>query len=326
MQSSEPELLNRAKRVVSIKTLLVNRLTEKWIEDHGVASASGLFNVANGDWDSEVLNIVGLELGILAPVISRTEITGRVTRNAAAEFGLTEGIPVVAGSGDGFLANLGSDCEAPARLAVTLGTSAAARQTLNRPVLDLAAGTFCYRADEDAFILGCAGSNGGNILDWGRQILGDLPDAAASEDLPIFIPLLHGERSPDWDPHLTGTWYGLTARHTAADLSRSILEGVIFNLAHFIEIVQQTSGERAADLVLSGNGFLHPLAAPMLASVAGISTWMPQTPGLASLRGAGVCALRALAQPTPAQEVHLIEPLTDANILDRYHEYRRLRK
>jgi sugar (pentulose or hexulose) kinase len=174
-------------------------------------------------------------------------------------------------------------------------------------------------------MLGCAGSNGGNVLDWGRSIFGDPQGAEASESPPIFIPLLHGERSPDWDPNLTGSWHGLTARHTIADLSRSILEGVIFNLAHFIEIVQRTSGEEATGLVLSGNGFLHPMAAPMLAAVSGVSTWMPEAPGLASLRGAGVCALRALAQPAPELRVNIVPPLNDPRIRQRYAEYRRLR-
>src|SRR5262249_3904725 len=52
MQLSDPESLRTAKRVVSIKALLVNRLTGVWIEDHGMASASGLFNISAGDWDS----------------------------------------------------------------------------------------------------------------------------------------------------------------------------------------------------------------------------------------------------------------------------------
>ncbi|PYS40456.1 MAG: hypothetical protein DMG14_10520 [Acidobacteria bacterium] len=325
LRVSDPELFAQAKRVVSVKALLVHQLTGAWIEDHGIASASGLFNITKGDWDSELLDIVGLEPAHLPRITSRTEIVGRLTSNAAAEFGLAAGIPLVAGSGDGFLANMGSDAEVPSKIAVTLGTSAVARQTLTWPVLDLSAGTFCYRADETAYLLGCAGSNGGNVLDWGRRIFGTLKDAEVSEDPPIFIPLLHGERSPDWNPHLTGSWHGLTAHHTAADLSRSILEGVIFNLAHFIEIIQNTSRERATDLVLSGNGFLHPMAAPMLAAVTGISTWMPTTPGLASLRGAGICALRALGQPTPALYVNSVARLNDGKILRRYAEYRRLR-
>src|SRR5262249_29619537 len=152
---------------------------------------------------------------------------------------------------------------------------AVARQTLTRPVLDISAGTFCYRADGDAYLVGCAGSNGGNVLDWGRRLLGDAKETEVIHDPPIFIPLLHGERSPDWNPRLTGSWHGLTAQHTASDLSRSILEGVIFNLASYVEILERTSKEQTTDLVLSGNGFLDPMAAPILASVGGKSTWIP---------------------------------------------------
>ena len=143
--------------------------------------------------------------------------------------------------------------------------------------------------------------------------------------IAVFIPLLHGERSPDWNSQLTGSWHGLTARHTAADLWRSILEGVVFNLAHFVDIVQNTSGIKPSDIVLSGNGFLHPLAAPILAAVVDAAVWMPGQPGLASLRGSGICALRALGAPVPPLKAKSVAPLEDTKIPKRYEQYRNLR-
>ena len=319
------ELFQATREIVSIKALLINRLTGTTVEDRGTASASGLFNVKDGDWDAEILSLIGIERSQLPPLVNRNEIVGSVTSRAASEFGLGKGTLVVAGSGDGFLANVGSGCEDPTKIAVTLGTSAVARQALLQPVLNHSSGTFCYRADASTYLLGCAGSNGGNVLDWGRQNFGNTDDSEVSEDIPIFIPLLHGERSPEWDPLLRASWHGLTAQHTAADLSRSILEGVIFNLAHFIEIVTMTSGEAAARIVLSGNGFLNPLAAPMLAAVAEIPTDLPRAPGLMSLRGAAICALRALALPVPPLHLEEVSPLKQQRLLERYHSYRRLR-
>jgi gluconokinase len=312
------------KRIVSIKAFLIHRLTGTWVEDHGLASASGLYNIKESDWDAELLTAVGLERSQFPDIASRTAIVGRTTA-ATPKFGVPEGVPVINGSGDGFLANVGSDCEVPERLSVTLGTSAVVRQTLQRPVLNVSSGTFCYQADAGAFLLGCAGSNGGNVLDWGRGILGASTGNEGSGNPPIFIPLLHGERSPDWDPGLTGSWYGLTARHNAADLSRSILEGVVFNLAHFVEIVQETSKKKAAELVLSGNGFLDPLAASILAEVVGIPISMPASPGLASLRGAAVCSLRALRQPVPRLKLMPISATPDPAVVKRYGDYRRFR-
>src|SRR5262249_27523477 len=140
MRMTDSELFDRTKRIVSIKVLLLNRLTGAWIEDYGVASASGLFDIHEGDWAGEVLNLVGLDKSYLPRVSSRTEIIGGVGSAPARDFGLPEGVTVVAGSGDGFLANIGSDCEVPSRIAVTLGTSAVARQTLPRPIVDRQAG------------------------------------------------------------------------------------------------------------------------------------------------------------------------------------------
>jgi len=319
------KVLQQARRVVSIKTLLLHHLAGVWIEDHGMASASGLCNISDGQWDTVLLDLIGLNRDYMAPVSSRTQIVGRVTTGGAKRFGILEGALVVNGSGDGFLANIGSDCEVPSRISVTLGTSAVVRQALPRPVLDSLSGTFCYRADENVYILGCAGSNGGNVLDWGRSIFGNL-EAEAAQDIPIFIPLLHGERSPEWNPRLRGSWHGLSAAHTAADLKRSVLEGVIFNLAYFVEIVQQTSAQPASEVVLSGNEFLHPAGPSIFAAVAGVPVWIPSRPGLASLRGAAICALRAIGAPVPPPlRVVQVPPLQDGAVVERYRRYKQLR-
>jgi len=319
-----PNLITQVRRVVSLKTFLAQRLTGVWREDHGMASACGLYNVSHGDWDTTLPGLVGLKPECLPQVSSRARVVGRVTPEGAGDFGIPEGTPVINGSGDGFLANIGSDCETPSRISVTLGTSAVARQTLFQPVLDSRSGTFCYRADENVYVLGCAGSNGGNVLEWGRSLFGD-SEKGAAEDIPIFIPLLHGERSPDWNPRMRGSWHELTAAHTAADLKRSVVEGVVFNLAYFVEIVQRTSGQKADEIVLSGNGFLHRDAAPIFAAVAGVPVWIPSDPGLASLRGAAICALRAVGGPVPPLGASRVDPLQDARIVERYERYKELR-
>jgi gluconokinase len=325
MRLADAGAMRLMKRIVSIKSLLIHKLTGEWAEDHGIASSSGFFNEERRAWDTEILDLLGLSSACFVPVTSRNSIVGRITRAAAIDFGLTESTPVINGTGDGFAANVGSGCETPEKIAVTLGTSAVVRQTMPCPVLEPGAGTFCYVADENAYLLGCAGNNGGNVLDWGRALFGAVTDRQAGPDVPIFIPLLHGERSPEWDPYLTGSWYGLTARHTARDLERSILEGVVFNLACLLEIVQTESSTRASTVVLSGNGFLNPLSAPILAAVAGGSLYMPEQPGLITLRGTAICAVRTLGGSPPELRTRPVAPLEDTKILQRYAAYRRFR-
>ena len=82
------------------------------------------------------------------------DVVGTVTDAGGERFGLTSGTTLVAGSGDGFLANAGSGCTTPNRMAVTLGTSGVARQMVPRPALNASAGTFCYRASLKRFPAG----------------------------------------------------------------------------------------------------------------------------------------------------------------------------
>jgi gluconokinase len=245
---------------------------------------------------------------------------------------MRQGTPVVNGSGDGLLANTGSGCDAPKRLAVTLGTSASSRQTLSQAVLDETAGTFCYKADAGTFVLGCASNNGGNVLNWAAAVLGgldNLPDGNSA--IPVFIPYLYAERSPDWNPGRTGSWHDLTFRHGLSHLRQSVIEGVVFNLANYVEILENTSGIHADQIVLSGNGFLNKTAAAVIASLAPSATLFMSDPGLASLRGAAVVALRGLGHDPHVAieqlvaEAAVIPSSEDENLRSRYRAFKAIR-
>ena len=240
----------------------------------------------------------------------------------------------MAGTGDGILAHTGSGCDQPSRVSVTLGTSSSVRQVLSRPVLNEAAGTFCYRASRGAFLLGCASSNsGGNVLDWARSVLGELPVHCSDRtDLPTFIPLLNGERSPEWDETLTASWHGVKPSHTAADLASAVLDGVVFNLAHYCR--NSRYGHPVNRLAKSScrEAARNAVAAVILASVMESQVLRPRTQGLASLRGAAVCGFQALgieSRPALEQIVAESELIDKSNhsaaIRHRYDRYRQIR-
>ena len=52
---------------------------------------------------------------------------------------------------------------------------------------------------------------------------------------------------------------------------------------------------------------------------------IPSDPGLASLRGAAICALRAVGGPVPPLGASRVDPLQDARIVERYERYKELR-
>ena len=322
----------RGNRVASPKAWLAWELTGSFVEDVGMASASGLLNVHSGKWDPELLGIAGLDSEDVPVVDEPDSIVGRVTEAAASRFGIPSGTTLVAGSGDGFLANIGSGCTGPNRMAVTLGTSGVARQMVPKPSLNARAGTFCYRAASDAFLLGCASSNGGNVLDWARESFGTwATDGSSSPDLPIFFPWMNGERSLEWNPELREHWHGRHERHTGAELSRAVAEGVLFNIAQYVEVVERESGSSSSEIVLSGNGFRDEFLRSLLASILGRELFNPDTAGLASLRGAAVYAWRALGHDASSSLENLLAsaqrvmPRNDPALTERFARFKELR-
>ena len=66
----------------------------------------------------------------------------------------------------------------------------------------------------------------------------------------LFLPYLHGERSPHWNAEAKGVFVGLTMKHTVNDMKRAVMEGCVFNmgLIHNICLLYTsgTSGDKAA--------------------------------------------------------------------------------
>src|SRR5262249_19607003 len=55
----------------------------------------------------------------------------------------------------------------------------------------------------------------------------------------IFLPYLMGERTPHLDANARGVLFGLTGRHTRADVIRAVLEGVAYSLKDSFEIFKK---------------------------------------------------------------------------------------
>jgi xylulokinase len=146
------------------------------------------------------------------------------------------------------------------------------------------------------------------------------------------MPWLKGERSLEWNPELRPIWYGRRPDHTPAELQRSVMEGVLFNLAQYVEVIENSSGVRADQIVLSGNGFLDPAAAPVLAALVSRETLQPESSGLGTLRGSAVCAWRALGYDATAELERLLKtaahvaPVRIPGLDERFARFKQLRQ
>ena len=85
------------------------------------------------------------------------------------------------------------------------------------------------------------------------QMTAEAAQSPAGSQGLFWLPYLMGERTPHLDPLARGGWIGLTAKHTRADLIRSVIEGVSYSQKETLDIVQGL-GSRVDEVRASGGG------------------------------------------------------------------------
>jgi gluconokinase len=172
--------------------------------------------------------------------------------------------------GDGACANLGTKCTSAQNIAVTVGTSAAARICLSLPIgsidsfsdestksITIPPGLFCYRIDARHVLVGGALTDGGSVLEWlshllkldnqemnkcledARNLLPKRYDESLSSAVSetVMIPFLSGERSTGFRTGATGVLMGLTRATTSAHLVESALVGITLRLSAILRLL-----------------------------------------------------------------------------------------
>jgi xylulokinase len=298
----EPEVYAGARWALSPKDWLRARLTGEVHAEPSDASATLLYDVAGDRWDLEVVSALGLDAGLLAPLVPSAALAGRLTAEAGAALGLPAGLPVAAGAGDTAAAALGSGIAARGSeqggdLQLTVGTGAQVIRPRAVPVNRAGAGVHLFRLAAPAgwYQMG-ATLSAGLSLNWVRTVLNASweelyasagPPGAAD---PVFVPHLSGERTPYCDPALRGSWTALTLAADRAALLRSALEGAAFAIRDALDALlggPEPAGERPACLRLAGGGTLAAGWRQLLADVLGVPLYAVDVPA-ASGRGAAL--------------------------------------
>jgi gluconokinase len=269
----EPELTARAVRWCGLKDFVLSRFIGRLVIDTSCASATGLMSLRTLDWHPEALRVAGVSAAALPELVAPTT----VFRLSAPVAGLPAGLPVIAGAGDGPLANLAVGAVRPGTAALSLGTSGALRVAHDEAAVDKDCALFCYGLADGLWVLGGAISNGGVVGQWAAELFGPTPIAqllaeaervAPGADGVIAVPHLLGERAPWWDAAGHGALIGLRREHGRAQLTRALVEGVGYQLAMVRDAVL-AAGAEIAEVRATGGAFRGPLWAEVLAAALG---------------------------------------------------------
>jgi xylulokinase len=283
LRDEEPEHFKQVAHVLLPKDYIRLRLSHEYATDASDASGTLLLDLRRRNWSEEILKALDLPDEWFPPVFESPITAGALGPDVAAELGLPKRIPIAAGGGDNAAAAVGIGVVEEGLISSSIGSSGVlfANTATFEPEPSGRLHAFCHAVPRGYHLLGVTLAAGASLR-WWRAVLesGDGYDSLAelaatappgAEGL-IFLPYLTGERTPHLDPHARGAFFGLTARHGRAHLTRALMEGVVFSLADSLAIMVGL-GISVRQIRVIGGGARSPLWRQIQADVFGMPVY-----------------------------------------------------
>ncbi len=286
-----------ATMFLGIKEWIWHKITGFYEMDYSVASATGMFDIHRNQWNEASLNRIKQTKDKLPALIDTLSV-----RECSNDLLFPKGTKLVIGASDGCLANLGAGAFEDGTIAVTIGTSAAARAVVPKPLLDPKKSTFCYYLTQNHYVVGGGSNNGGIVVEWFVKNFADnnygtffewIDSVPAGADGILCLPYLQGERAPVWDSSAQGVFYGLTMRHSRRHFAKAVMESILLNIKQIIETISTLQQKSFKSVKVGGGSAVSPIVLQLLSDVLGINVHVTQT-SEHSAWGAAVMSMLAL--------------------------------
>lgn len=288
----------------TVDAYLIYRLTGGAVHACDVTNASRtlLYKLglgAAGGWSADMLALLNIPENILPDV-----------RPSAADFGKTDpalfGAPISIFSaiGDQQAALFGQGCLGVGEAKITYGTGAflvantgAVRPASRHKLL----GTVGYDTGK-ARAFGIEGSifNAGTVIQWLRDELGLISDAAASAKMAAalpdngdvyFVPAFTGLGAPHWDAEARGQISGLTRGTRAAHIVRAGLEAAAYQTRELLEAFA-ADGAGVKHLRVDGGMAANDWLMQFIADMCDVPVQRPDYTEMTALGAAGLAGIR----------------------------------
>ena len=270
----------------TIDTWLLWKLTggRLHVTDPSNASRTMLFNLHTGDWDDELLGVLGVPRELLPEVRSSSEVYGETT----AEL-LGQSIRIAGIAGDQQAALFGQNCFSRGLAKNTYGTGCFMLMNIGAapaPSKHQLLTTVAWRTNgQTDFALEGSVFIGGAVVQWLRDGLGLIKSSADVEKLAAsvpdsggvyLVPAFAGLGAPHWDQYARGTMSGLTRGTTAGHVARAALEGIAFQVADVLDVMRQDSGVAMNELRVDGGACANDMLMQFQADILQVPVVRPK--------------------------------------------------
>ncbi|WP_277058380.1 FGGY family carbohydrate kinase, partial [Trichlorobacter lovleyi] len=258
-----------------------------------------LFNIHEGNWDQELLQLLRIPPAILPEVVPSSQVYGET----AARF-FAARVPISGSAGDQQAALFGQLCDRPGMVKNTYGTGCfMLMQTGERPVLserNLLTTVACRLGERTEYALEGSVFAAGAAVQWLRDGLGIIRSSEEVETLAAtvpdnggvyLVPAFAGLGAPHWDPYARGTLLGITRGSTAGHIARATLESIAFQTADLLEAMEADAATPLTELRVDGGATANNLLMQFQADLLGVPVVRPRVRETTALGAAYLAGL-----------------------------------
>jgi glycerol kinase len=258
------------------------------VTDVSNASRTMMMDLATLQWDSEMLDILGIPASVLPEIAPSVPAEPYGSTRDNGPFAAQ--IPVAGVLGDQQAALFGQACFAPGTSKNTYGTGCFLLLNTGEKIIHSKNGlisTVGYQLGDNAPVYALEGSIAitGALVQWLRDNLGLIESSAQVETLArevddcggvYFVPAFSGLFAPYWRSDARGVIAGLSRYATKAHLARAALEATAFQTLEIFEAMQQDSGLPITSLKVDGGMVVNELLMQFQSDLLGVPVIRPK--------------------------------------------------
>lgn len=247
------------------------------------ASRTLLMDLHTLQWDEELCREVGVPMQVLPEIRASIGDFGRVRHR-----GTLARVPIAGVLGDQQAALFGQAGFEKGAAKNTYGTGLfMLLNTGNNPKFShrglLTTVAYQFAGEEPTFALEGSVAVGGSLIQWLRDQLGIIPDAASSETIAAadnggvyIVPAFSGLFAPRWRADARGVIAGLTRYADRSHITRAALEATGFQTREVVEAMVADGGEPVETLRVDGGMVANDLLMQFQADILGAEVVRPR--------------------------------------------------
>jgi glycerol kinase len=301
----------------TVDAWLVWNLTggKRFVTDYSNASRTQLFNLTQGAWDAELLDLFGVPPDVLPEVVASN------ARLGDAVLGAGKPIPICGLLGDSHAALLGHGVLGKGKVKATYGTGSSLMTLCDGPQSGEkgVSNTIAWKFDRIQYAYEGNITATGSGLAWAVGLTGfeslesavKLATELDGNGGVYFVPALAGLGAPHWNEKARGAILGLSFGARKEHLLRAALEAIAFQVKDVFDAMERAAGARLEALLADGGASKNDWLMQFQADVLDRPVLRSQTAELSGL-GAAFAAGLGCGFWSSTDEVAKVAALHDA--------------